>query len=465
MSIFVGRQTLQTRLRAWAQHAPVIEKYMHAHAAEAQHDYFESLRVHRDDKRRTVQLSAGNHPIATNEDGSLRTEGGAALVLSQDTKFGHVATFIYPYESPGSTAKPILWGCFDSPADVTSGKWLDLATNDFARCSRASSLVDQTVHYSDRLRMQWLKIRSRVLRLRGWLPGCTKLIRAKPSWTKRIVAAIVLVLTTLTALLNLPSMLSTLSGYSVPALWAMWHTKPAAPSGAKPSTPQAPSPAASSVVSGSLKITPTQAGPAIAPATTSAAMPVISGRYTFCPTIAGAGSSKLLNLLYDVRANAGKVAFFDVQVGIDCVLGRQPDYEASFNRLEEEGGVSYFLRVPLVTVGDLVSARKWIDGDRDPSVLRAMHSDNGSLIAMHGENDNRNPLSRFQPHVEGSSDVLFGPYAIKESSDDAAITLDLNAPYLDTAALQQATAIADRLRGAKALPGSSSPSPAGHGGT
>ncbi|MFD2425593.1 hypothetical protein ACFSUI_17835 [Ralstonia solanacearum] len=99
--------------------------------------------------------------------------------------------------------------------------------------------------------MQWLKIRSRVLRLRGWLPGCTKLIRAKPSWTKRIVAAIVLVLTTLTALLNLPSMLSTLSGYSVPALWAMWHTKPAAPSGAKPSTPQAPSPAASSVVSGS----------------------------------------------------------------------------------------------------------------------------------------------------------------------------------------------------------------------
>ncbi|WP_432735560.1 hypothetical protein [Ralstonia solanacearum] len=125
--------------------------------------------------------------------------------------------------------------------------------------------------------------------------------------------------------------------------------------------------------------------------------------------------------------------------------------------------MSYFLRVPSVMADDLASARKWIDGDRDSSALHAMYSDNGSMIAMHSENDSRNPLSRFQPHVEGSADILFGPYAIKESSDDDAITLDLNAPFLDTAALRQATAIADRLRGARPLPASSSSS-AGHAG-
>ncbi|XVK67400.1 hypothetical protein SNM25_10015 [Ralstonia solanacearum] len=288
------------------------------------------------------------------------------------------------------------------------------------------------------------------------------MIRAKPSWIRRAATAVVLACTTLAAILNLPSMLSTLSGYSVPALWAMWHPKPSA-SGATPLTPQAPAPASSSEVGGPLKTTPTLAGVATAPETAGVEMPVISGRYTFCPATAGVGSSKLLNLLYDVRANAGKVAFFDLQVSIDCVVGRQSAYEARFSRLEGEGGVSYFLRVPSVMADDLASARKWIDGDRDSSALHAMYSDNGSMIAMHSENDSRNPLSRFQPHVEGSADILFGPYAIKESSDDDAITLDLNAPFLDTAALRQATAIADRLRGARPLPASSSSS-AGHAG-
>jgi len=163
MSIFVGRQTPQTRLRIWAQHASVIEQHMRTAAEEARHDYFEYLYVYRDDGQRTVQLFAGNHPIPTNNDGSPQNEGGAALVVSQDTKFGHVAALIYPYETPLSAAKAILWGLFDSPADATSGKWLDRALHDFARCCRASSVVDQTAYRSDRLRMRWLKFRSWVL--------------------------------------------------------------------------------------------------------------------------------------------------------------------------------------------------------------------------------------------------------------------------------------------------------------
>ncbi len=463
MSIFVGRLTPQTRLRIWAQHAPVIEQHMRAAAEEARHDYFEYLYVHRDDSRRTVQLFAGTHPISTNDDGSPQAEGGAALVLSQDTRFGHVAALIYPYETCRRAEKPIFWGFFDSPADATADKWLDRAVHDFARCCRASSVVDQTVYHSDRFRMRWLKFRSRILCLRNRLPGGIKLISAKPSWGRRIMAGVAVSVTVLTAWLNLPSMLATLSGYSVPGLWALLHQNPPVGS-APPSGSQASVSAASSVANSPLKEMSTQAEPATATVAKGVEMPVISGWYTFCPTVADQGSPKLLDFLYDVRANAGKVAFFDVQVDIECVLGRQPDYEAAFSRLEDAGEVLYLFRVPLVMNGDSVTPRQWISGKRDPSVLRTMYSDNGSAIAIHNGNDSRNPLSRFQPHVEGSNDILFGPYAIKESSDDDAITFDLNASFLDSAALQQATTIAEELRGTRAPPATLH-SPAGQGGS
>jgi hypothetical protein len=94
-----------------------------------------------------------------------------------------------------------------------------------------------------------------------------------------------------------------------------------------------------------------------------------------------------------------------------------------------------------------------------------MYSDNGSAIAIHNSNDSRNPLSRFQPHVEGSDDILFGPYVIKRSANDDAITFDLNAAFLDSAALQQATGIADGLSGARTRPAASTaPSSAAKGG-
>ncbi|WP_256823013.1 MULTISPECIES: hypothetical protein [unclassified Pseudomonas] len=436
---------------------------MRAAAEEARHDYFEYLYVHRDDSRRTIQLFAGNHPISANDDGSPLTEGGAALVLSQDIQFGHVAALIYPYETSLGAGKPIFWGFFDSPTDAIAGKWLDRAVHDFARCCRASSIVDQTAYPSDRLRMRWLKFRSWALCFRGRFPGGTKLICAKPSWGRRIIAGIFVVLTTVTALLNLPSMVATLSGYTVPRLWALLHDGPAVDS-APPSGSEVSGSVASPAANSSQKAIPRQTEPAITPAVIGVEMPVISGWYTFCPTSADQGSPKLLDLLYDVRANAGKVAFFDIQVDVDCILGRQPDYEAAFSRIEDADEVIYLLRVPLVMDGAPVTPGQWISGKRDPSVLRAMYSDNGSAIAIHNGNDSRNPLSRFQPHVEGSSDILFGPYAIKESSDDDAITFDLNASFLDSAALQQATIIAEELRATRALP-TTLPSPVGKGGS
>jgi hypothetical protein len=125
MSVFVGRVTPQSRLHSWVRYAPLIEQHMQSAAEEAKHDYFEFLYVHRDDARRTIQLSAGAHPIPKNPDGSPQMEGGASLVLSQDTSLGHIAAMIYPYETIRNTARPIFWGFFDSPADVVADKWLD----------------------------------------------------------------------------------------------------------------------------------------------------------------------------------------------------------------------------------------------------------------------------------------------------------------------------------------------------
>ena len=113
--------------------------------------------------------------------------------------------------------------------------------------------------------------------------------------------------------------------------------------------------------------------------------------------------------------------------------------------------MNYLMRVPLVDKGNLTESKQWISGERNPATLWEMYSDNGSAIAIHNGDDSRNPLSRFQPHVEGMTDILFGPYSIKESYDDDAITFDLNASFLDRTALQQATAIAKELRNVRAV--------------
>jgi len=148
---------------------------------------------------------------------------GAHGLTNLPSKPMRFAALIFPYETSLGAGKPIFWGFFDSPADAIAGKWLDRAVHDFARCCRASSIVDQTAYPSDRLRMRWLKFRSWALCFRGRFPGGTKLICAKPSWGRRIIAGIFVVLPTVTALLNLPSMVATLSDYTVPRLWALLH--------------------------------------------------------------------------------------------------------------------------------------------------------------------------------------------------------------------------------------------------
>ena len=316
MSIFVGKQTPVTRLRAWVQHAADMEQRLNS-AAKGAHDYFEFLYVFRDDNARTVQLFAGKHPIGTSDRGKLLVEGGAAFVVSQDQNSGHVVVLIYPYQREENPSRPIHWGWFNGPGDVSAGNWLNDAVHDFARCCRASSVIDPTVTAADRRRMRWLQLRSRWLLIRARAPGM-KLISAQPSLLRQVWRLTVYASAALTTILALPSAISTLSGVTVPSLLKSWQSN---------------APANSAPASVSVALQSNDPNPVGAPTGTiahgqrapaSIDMPIISGEYTFCANAEDSANQKLMNLLYDVRAHAGKIAFFNVRVRIDCVLLIRP---------------------------------------------------------------------------------------------------------------------------------------------
>lgn len=436
MSIFVGRQTPSTRLRAWVGHASEIEQRLQSKVKSAG-DYFEYLYVTRDDQHRTVQLFAGRHPIGTTDRGKLLVEGGAALVVSQDAASGNVYVLIYPYERDHKASQPIHWAWFDGPEDVLADSWLDQAAQDFAICCRASSIVDPTVKKADRIRMGWLQLKSRWMLLLIRFPGMANLC-FKPTIWGRLWKIIAVLTAGTVGILAFSSSISTLSGITVPMFLKSWNandsTNSASSTIAPPSNPATPA----SAPVGPIPIT--QSAPE------SGDMPIISGDYTFCTHTKDAASQKLLSLLYDVRSNAGKIAFFNVRIRVDCVLGSKQTEQKIFRRSQEDATVGYSFDVPLIPQGDTGKAKVWLDGERSPETLRAMYSDNGSAILVHRKEEGRNPLSRFQPHVEGQVDILFGPYAIKASEDDDALSYDLYAPTLDSAALQRASAVATHLR-------------------
>lgn len=224
MSIFVGRPTPKHRLSEWARYVPSIEERLKGVAKDGR-DYFEFLYVRRDDQARTVELFAGRHPTGTTDRGQILIEGGAALVVSQDSSAGIAVVMIYPYEPQGQRAEPIHWAWFDGPESIAKGKWLDDAVVDFARCCRASSVVDTTVTTSDRLRMGWLRLRSSWILLRARAPGM-RLISYKPTILQRLWRWIVITFAALATVLAVPSALSTLWGITVPSLLNSRSEKP-----------------------------------------------------------------------------------------------------------------------------------------------------------------------------------------------------------------------------------------------
>lgn len=344
----------------------------------------ENLYVQPDLDRRSLTLAAGNHPVGNSLKGSgLAVEGGAALTVSQAVD-GSVAVFLYPFKSELMRRKEdnILWALFKGPDDVTK-RTIDRAIADAARYWRVSSALDGGSR-PDRLRVDYLVLRAQ---LREAI--------ARRSWIGKLVKIGV----SLVAVISFLSAIATLAGTSVPQLWSRMH--PSADAG----------------------------------------MPVTAGWYTFCPQDGTGASPKLLDLLYDIRQNAGKVAFFDVQVDVACVMGTAFDPAAAVSRKAEERSLTY-------SFGPGQAGQNDTDGERPPMRPGQLVAENGAFVTVLDDRDVRNALTRLGINAEGVDDELYGPYLIKADGEDAALTLTLSAPTLDSTMQDAATAIAAQRRAA-----------------
>jgi hypothetical protein len=344
----------------------------------------ENLYVYHDLQHRSITLYAGSHPVGNSLQGpGLAIEEGAALTVSQAVD-GSVAFVMYPFKSElmHRSEDKFLWGLFKGP-DVVSWRAIEKAISDAARYWRVSSVLDGGSRF-DRLCVDYLLLKARlreVISKRNWLAKMTKI-------------SVVLV-----GVISFLSAVATLAGTSIPQLWSQLH----------PSK--------------------------------NVGMPLVTGWYTFCPQDKTGASPKLLDLFHDIRQNAGKVAFFDVQVDVDCVMERPFDPVAAFSRKAGERSLTY-------SFNDGNLAQNTIGSSRLAARLDQLVPDNGAFITILDDRDGHNALTRLAINSEGVDDEVYGPYLIKTSSEDAALTLTLSAPTLDSTMQDMATAIALKRRAA-----------------
>lgn len=364
----------------------------------------EKLYVSQDRPNRSIQLFFGRHPVGTVPGGSgLAIEGGAALVLSQGPT-GAIAVFLYPYESEVShrQEKLIVWNVFDDPLEITE-RVLKRAIADFTCYSRVSSVLDGGTP-ADRRRVDHLISRdqfqseAKVNAAKQAQEELRKRKEMHPTWGKRLASYWPIVL--------LASFVTIVGGWqSTVDQLRKWGGYTVSNSGQTP----------------------------------DATMPIITGWYTFCPQDDSGASPRLLNLLYDIGQNAGKVAFFDVQVQVDCVMGDTSDPSAPIGRMAEEHSLTY-------RFDPVSTSLATVDGGRDSANLDRFVPANGTLVSVLDDRDGRNALTRLSVNLEGVNDALYGPYLIKARGEDASLSLDLSAPILDTAMQAAASAIAQQRR-------------------
>jgi hypothetical protein len=345
--------------------------------------FSEKLYVQDDKQHSSITLFAGNHPVGNSLCGQgLAVEEGAALTVSQAVD-GSVIFILYPFKSELMHRKEskILWGCFKGPNDVTE-RTIDRAITDAACYWRVSSALDGGSLF-DRLRVDYLLLRSQLHEALAKRSRLTNMVKIG-SW--------------LTATIAILASITGLAGTSLPQIWNQLY----------PST--------------------------------NVGMPVITGWYTFCPEDKTGANPKLLDLLHQIRQNAGKVAFFDVQIDVDCVMGEPFDPHAALSRKADERSLTY-------------SFSNNVESDSNSGMnnvaLEQRVPDNGAFVTVLDDRDGRNALTRLGINIEGADDELYGPYLIKASSNDAALSLTLSAPVLDSLMQEAATAIALRRQSAQ----------------
>ena len=387
-----------------------VEHLFRTFAAQAEAAaHHEKLYVSQDRPNRSIQLFFGQHPVGSVPGGGgLAIERGAALVLSQGPT-GAVAVFLYPYESEVSRRqeKLIVWDVFDDPLEIDE-RVLKRAIADFTCYARVSSVLDGGTP-ADRRRVNRLLGRdhfqseAKVYAAKRAEEEVRERKEKQPTWGARLANYGPIVL------LMIFGTIVTIVGGWQPFVDQLrkWRGDTVPTSGQTP----------------------------------DATMPVIAGWYTFCPQDDSGASPRLLNLLYDIGQNAGKVAFFDVQIQVDCVMGTTSDPSAPIARTVEEHSLTY-------RFDPVSTSRTTIDGGRDSANLDRFLPENGTLVSVLDDRDGRNALTRLGINLEGINDALYGPYLIKSRGEDASLSLELSAPTLDTAMQAAASAIARQRRAA-----------------
>ncbi len=385
-----------------------VEHLFRTVAAQAETaGHHERLYVSQDRPNRSIQLFFGQHPVGSVPGGrGLATERGAALVLSQGPT-GAIAVFLYPYESEVSRRqeKLIVWDVFDDPLEITE-RVLKRAIADFTCYARVSSVLDGGTPADRRrvnrlLRRDHFQSEANVDAAKRAEEEVRERKEKQQTWGARLANYGPIVL-----LMIFGTIVTVVGG------WDPFVDKLRKWGGDTiPSSGQMP----------------------------DATMPVITGWYTFCPHDDSGASPRLLNLLYDIGQNAGKVAFFDVQVQVDCVMAIKFDPSAPMARTVSEHSLTYHFN-------SASTSGTTVDGGRDSRNLDQFLPDNGTSVRVLEDRDGRNAMTRLGINLEGVDDELYGPYLIKARGEDASLSLELSAPTLDTAMQAAASAIAQQRR-------------------
>ncbi|MEX3981492.1 hypothetical protein AB4Y45_21200 [Paraburkholderia sp. EG287A] len=387
-----------------------VERQFQTTAEQAETaSHHERLYVSQDRPNRSIQLFFGQHPVGTVPGGSaLAIERGAAIVLSQGST-GAIAVFLYPYESElgRRQEKLIVWDVFDDPNEITA-RVLKRAIADFTCYARVSSVLDGGTP-ADRRRVDRLLKRdhfqseAKVDAAKRVEEEAREKKEKQPTWGAR------------------------LANYGPLVLFMIFGTIVTVVGGWHPFIDQLREWGGDTVPS-SVQMP-------------DATMPVITGWYTFCPQDDSGASPRLLDLLYDIGQHAGKVAFFDVQVQVDCIMGTTSDESAPVARTAEEHSLTYRFNPE-------DASQTTVDGVRDSANLDRFLPENGSSVSVLDDRDGRNALTRLAINSEGADDELYGPYLIKARGEDSSLSLELSAPTLDTAMQAAASAIAQQRRAA-----------------
>ena len=223
-------------------------------------------------------------------------------MLSQG-QTGAIAVFLYPYESNliRRQEKLIVWGVFDDPLQITE-RVLKRAIADFTCYARVSSVLDGGTPADRRrvnrlLRRDHFQSEANVDAAKRAEEEAREKKEKQPNWGTRLANFGPLVL-----FMIFGTIVTVVSGWH-PFIDQLreWGGKTVPSSGQTP----------------------------------DATIPVITGWYTFCPQDDSGASPRQLNLLYDIGQHTGKVAFLDVQVDVDCVMGASSDPSAPVVRTVE----------------------------------------------------------------------------------------------------------------------------------